>query len=168
MSVQIVHVKRRVSASGKSGRAPRGKPSLDENQLKNYLMLGAKDADLAAMLDVSVSTLRRYFGQTLKKLRAQRRKNIGTMVWNKALKGNTALITWLANNELKNQEEAVEHAPKRRKRFDFRRFAEEFDKFHDAPQQAGERNAQADGSGQPIRPDHPDAQAGDLPDPPDE
>ena len=160
----------RAGGPGRHGPAPkeggpalRGKPKLDEKLLRQYVLLGARDADLAALLDISVSTLRRGFGEALKKIRAEKRNNVRKMVWKKAQDGNTALITWLAKHELEKEDVPVVEKPTRRKRFDFKSFAEEFKKFHGETQQAGERPAQADGSGEPVRPDHPDGQAGDLP-----
>ena len=132
--------------------------------LRTYLLLGARDADLAALLDISVATLRRRFGESLKKVRAEKRNKVRSMVWKKAQDGNTALITWLAKHELEKEDVPVAERPRRRKRFDFKLFVLEFKKFHGATQQAGERPAQADGSGEPVRADRADGKAGDLSD----
>ncbi len=150
--------------SDRTAEKTRGKAPLDEKLLRTYLLLGARDAELAALLDISVATLRRRFGESLKKVRAERRNKVRTMVWKKAQDGNTALITWLAKHELEKEDVPVAEKPRRRKRFDFKLFVSEFTKFHGAPQQAGERPAQADGSGEPIRPDPANAKAGDLSD----
>ncbi len=138
MSVQHVLVKRVSSASA----------SVDEKLLRMYLLLGARDADLSAMLGISISTLRRYFGETLRKVRAERRTNIRRMVWQKAKDGNVPLLIWLARQELERDEEpaAVVRRPNR-KRFDYQRFVQEFQRVHDIDRNAGDRSAQADGSG---------------------
>jgi hypothetical protein len=119
-------------------------------------------------MEISVTTLRRRFGESLKRVRAERRNNVRGMVWKKARDGNTALITWLAKHELEKEDAPVVEKPQRRKRFDFELFVVEFKKFHGATGhdigQAGERPAEADGSGQPVCPDRSDGKAGDLSD----
>ena len=128
------------------------RPQIDEKLLRAYLLLGARDADLSAMLGVSISTMRRLFGPTLIKVRAERRTNIRKMVWEKAKDGNTALLIWLAKNELEPTEEIDGgQSPRQRKRINFQRFAEEFQRefqtTHDVGRNARAESVETDGSG---------------------
>lgn len=76
---------------------------------------GASDKTIAAMFDVTKSTLQRHFGAVLVKTRAWRKVSLHQMQWAAAEGGSAALLIWLGKQPEEKgglgQREQLEFAP---------------------------------------------------------
>ena len=141
MSVQHVRVKRRNSACASAGDSDpplKAVDPIDEKRLKALVTLGADDADLSAMFDVSIASLYRRFGKELRRWRAERRAQIGQMIWEVAKGGNATILAWLGKVELRWIDEGKSNvggtAPRKKpKPFNFEAFSTEFHRLFGPP-----------------------------------
>lgn len=104
--------------------------------MENLAKLGADDADVAAVLGISVAALNKRFGRAIVRARAERRTHIRKLVWTAVTDGNVPLLVWLGKAELgwtqpPSRESHLESKP-RRKEFDNDAFELEFARTHGA------------------------------------
>ena len=66
-----------------------------EDAVAEAAFQGSPNHEIAALLNISPSTLKRRFGPVLTKRRAERRLELRRMQWNAAKNGNTAMLIFL-------------------------------------------------------------------------
>ncbi len=76
------------------------KTPIDIKQVENLALLGLANEDIADILGVSASTVRRRFKALLAKSRGNRRAILRKYQWEAAKKGSASVLIWLGKNEL--------------------------------------------------------------------
>jgi DNA-binding CsgD family transcriptional regulator len=78
----------------------RPKIPLDEEAIAQMALDGARTTDISDRLGVDEGTIRKGYSEILRKKRAERRMNLRRKQYEKAMKGDTAMLVWLGKNEL--------------------------------------------------------------------
>jgi hypothetical protein len=73
-----------------------------ENAVAAAAFDGSPNHEIAALLEISPSTLKRRFGPILTKRRAERRLELRRLQWNLAKNGNTAMLIFLGKQSEEN------------------------------------------------------------------
>jgi len=90
---------------------PRPKAKIDAVTVSRMALEGARNTDIADHFGVDESTIRDRFPEILRKKRAERRMNLRRMQYQKAMRGDGAMLIWLGKNELEQADrQAIEHS----------------------------------------------------------
>jgi DNA-binding CsgD family transcriptional regulator len=85
----------------------RPKADIDEARVAELALDGARNSEIAAILDIDAKTVENRFSRLLTKKRAERKIDIRKYQMEQAKAGNPAMLIWLGKNELDQTDKAT-------------------------------------------------------------